>query len=198
VEPEAASLDGDLDARLVAQARGGDLEAFGQIVRRHEDRLYGTVLRLVGSAEDARDLVQETFVKAYERLGAFRGASSIYTWMFRIAVNASLSHRRRRKHDGIGPPIGAEDEDGRPAAWADPSAPDPAGPMMDAETEAAVQRALDGLDADHRAVVVLRDIQNYGYQEIADILGVPAGTVKSRVHRARMELRERLRPLLTA
>ena len=196
MEPEAASLDGDLDARLVAQARGGDLEAFGQIVRRHEDRLYGTVLRLVGSAEDARDLVQDTFVRAYERLDGFRGTSSLYTWMFRIAVNASLSHRRRRKHDRIGPPIGAEDADGRPAAWADPS--DPAGPMMNAETETAVQRALDGLDADHRAVVVLRDIQNYGYQEIADILGVPAGTVKSRVHRARMELRERLRPLLTA
>lgn len=198
MEPSAASRDGALEQQWVAQAVGGDAEAFGRIVQRHQDRLYGTVLRLVGSAEDARDLVQETFVKAYEQLGTFRGASSLYTWMFRIAVNASLSHRRRGKHDRAAARIEADNGNGQPVAWADPAAPDPADPLMGAETEAAVQRALGELDADHRAVVVLRDLQHYGYQEIADILGVPPGTVKSRVHRARMELRERLRPLLNA
>jgi len=196
VRSNAESFDGAEDRELVAQVMSGQSDAFGAIVERYQDRLYNTVWRLVGNAEDARDLVQDTFVRTYENLGSFRGGSSLYTWMFRIAVNAGLSHRRRRKPLRL---ADADDgEDGRPIGWADPSSVNPADPLDAAETEAIVQRALGELDADQRAVVVLRDIQHLDYQEIADILEVPAGTVKSRLHRARLALRDRLRPLLKA
>ena len=176
---------------------GGDGTAFASIVERYQDRLHNAIFRLVGSAEDARDLLQDSFVKAYENLEGFRGGSSLYTWLFRIAVNTALSHRRKRKwtHVGLGP---TSDDDSAPeSGWADTEAPDPADPIMAAETEAAVQQALDDLDEEHRTVVVLRDIQHCDYREMAEILGVPSGTVKSRLHRARLMLRDKLTPLLS-
>ncbi|MCX5676298.1 MAG: sigma-70 family RNA polymerase sigma factor [Planctomycetota bacterium] len=192
----AASSGGPADPELVSQTLGGDGAAFGALVERYQDRLYNAIYRLVGSAEDARDLTQDALVKAYENLEGFRGGSSLYTWLFRIAVNTALSHRRKRKwmHVGLAPV--SEDDPGAEAGWADPAAADPADPVMAAETEALVQQALGALDEEHRTVVVLRDIQHCDYREMAEILGVPAGTVKSRLHRARLMLRDRLKPLL--
>ena len=191
----AASRSNLTDQKLIGQVLSGDSAAFGEIVERHEDRLYNTICRLVGSADDARDLLQDTFVKAYEKLDDFRGGSSLYTWLFRIAVNTSLSHRRRRKWVQMGAPAG--DDDANPGnAVADTAAVDPADPLIAAETETLVQEAINSLDDEHRTVVVLRDIQHCDYHEIADILDVPPGTVKSRLHRARMMLRDRLEPLL--
>jgi len=189
---------GPADPELVRQVVGGDGAAFGPIVERYQDRLYNTVYRMVGSAEDARDLVQEVFIKAYENLASFKGTSSLYTWLFRIAVNASLSHRRKRKWvRRIGPP--GDGGDGQPPSdCPDPGDTNPAREMLAAETEATVQQALAQLDDEHRTVVVLRDIQHCDYREIADILGVPTGTVKSRLHRARLLLRDKLQPLRKA
>ena len=192
----AASRNGLADHELVGQARAGNGAAFGEIVERHKDRLHNTVYRLVGSAEDARDLVQDTFVKAYENLEHFRGSSSLYTWLFRIAVNTSLSHRRKRKWVQMGSPAGSDDDSNPGDAVIDPASADPADPLVAAETEALVQEAIDSLDEEHRTVVVLRDIQHCDYHEIAEILDVPPGTVKSRLHRARLMLRDKLRPLL--
>jgi RNA polymerase sigma-70 factor (ECF subfamily) len=152
---------------------------------------------MVGSAEDARDLVQDVFVKAYENLATFQGTSSLYTWLFRIAVNASLSHRRKRRTVRVVRTGEGEDGDGSDG-WPDRDLQDPAGRLLAAETEAAVQQALDSLDEEHRTVVVLRDVQHCDYREMAEILGVPAGTVKSRLHRARLLLRDKLQPLLNA
>jgi RNA polymerase sigma-70 factor (ECF subfamily) len=195
VASRAASRGNLAEQELIGQVLSGDSAAFGEIVERHEDRLYNTIYRLVGSADDARDLLQDTFVKAYEKLDDFRGGSSLYTWLFRIAVNTSLSHRRRRKWVQMGAPAG--DDDPNPGnAVADTAAVDPADPLIAAETETLVQEAINSLDDEHRTVVVLRDIQHCDYHEIADILEVPPGTVKSRLHRARMMLRERLEPLL--
>jgi len=195
VASRAASRSNLTDQKLIGQVLSGDSAAFGEIVERHEDRLYNTIYRLVGSADDARDLLQDTFVKAYEKLDDFRGGSSLYTWLFRIAVNTSLSHRRRRKWVQMGAPAG--DDDANPGnAVADTAAVDPADPLIAAETETLVQEAINSLDDEHRTVVVLRDIQHCDYHEIADILDVPPGTVKSRLHRARMMLRDRLEPLL--
>ena len=184
------------DQELVSRTIGGDGAAFAAIVERYQDRLHNAIYRLVGSAEDARDLLQDTLVKAYENLDGFRGGSSLYTWLFRIAVNTALSHRRKRKwtHVGLGPV--SDDDPAAEGNWPDPSAPDPADPIMAAETETAVQHALDALDEEHRTVVVLRDIQHCDYRDMAEILGVPAGTVKSRLHRARLMLRDKLKPLL--
>jgi RNA polymerase sigma-70 factor (ECF subfamily) len=218
VTPRFGTSGGPADAELVSQVVGGDGAAFGPIVERYQDRLYNTVYRMVGSAEDARDLVQEVFVKAYENLASFKGTSSLYTWLFRIAVNASLSHRRKRRWVRLAGPA-ADPGDGEAARpvespaghgtsrsrargatgnWPDPADGDPAREMLAAETEAAVQQALAQLDDEHRTVVVLRDVQHCDYREIADILGVPTGTVKSRLHRARLLLRDKLQPLLKA
>jgi len=192
------SRGGPADQELVDQVVGGDASVFGQVVERYQERLYNTVYRLVGSAEDARDVVQEVFIKAYENLAGFRGGSSLYTWLFRIAVNTSLSYRRKRKWVHLVAPTG-EAPEGNPAeAWADPAAPDPAGRIAHAEIEQEVQQALGELEEELRTVVVLRDIQHCDYRQIAQILEVPTGTVKSRLHRARLLLREKLRPLLKA
>jgi RNA polymerase sigma-70 factor (ECF subfamily) len=184
------------DHELVSRTIGGDGTAFAAIVERYQDRLHNVIYRLVGSTEDARDLLQDTFVKAYENLDGFRGGSSLYTWLFRIAVNTALSHRRKRRwtHVGLGPVSDADPAS--EAGWPDPAAPDPADPMLAAETETAVQQALNGLDEEHRTIVVLRDIQHCDYNDMAEILGLPAGTVKSRLHRARLMLRDKLKPLL--
>ena len=192
----AASRGNLNDDELVGQVLAGDGAPFSEIVQRHEDRLYNTIYRLVGSADDARDLLQDTFVKAYENLKTFRGGSSLYTWLFRIAVNTSLSHRRRRKWVQMSAPPGDEDDPNPGNAVADTAAADPADRLVTSETEVLVQEAINGLDDEHRTVVVLRDIQHCDYRQIAEILEVPQGTVKSRLHRARMMLRDKLQPLL--
>jgi RNA polymerase sigma-70 factor (ECF subfamily) len=193
VTSRSGTSDGPTDQELIERVVAGDGGAFGTIVERYEDRLYNAIYRLVGSADDARDLLQDTFIKAYENLGTFRGGSGLYTWLFRIAVNTSLTHRRKRKWFQVGP---ASDEGDPVPTVADTAAADPSDALVAAEIEAQVQQALDSLDDEHRTVVVLRDIQHFDYHEIAEILEVPAGTVKSRLHRARLMLREKLKPLL--
>lgn len=176
----------DDDQSLVEACRGGQTQAFGVLVRRYEDRLYATLLRLVGRAEDAHDLLQDAFLRAFKKLNTFHGDSSFYTWVYRIAVNLALSERRRRR-----PAPGRIDDRAEPAD--DPLRADPTLPAERAELEATVQRALMALAPDHRAVVVLKDLDGLRYEDIAAILGIPVGTVRSRLHRARGELRESLK-----
>jgi len=176
------------DQGLIDACRAGQTEAYGTLVQRYQDRLFPTVLRLTGSVEDALDLVQETFLRAYEKLNLFQGESSFYTWVYRIAVNLALSGRRKRSWLRL--------SDTPQAEAADRSETDPALPLERAERERIVQEALNALAPDHRAVVVLKEFDGLRYEEIAAILGVPVGTVRSRLHRARCDLRERLRPLI--
>ena len=182
------------DQSLIAACRAGRTEAFGMLVDRYQDRLYPTVLRLIGRPDDALDLLQETFLRAFERLESFQGDSSFYTWVYRIAVNLALSDRRRRKRKGCrlleGERVGPIDPPD------DPEQTDPSLPLERSERDDRIQAALDELAPDHRAVVVLKDLDGLRYEEIAETLGVPIGTVRSRLHRARCELRERLKDLL--
>lgn len=179
------------DLGLIAACRAGQTDAFGILVRRYQDRLFPTVLRLTGSAEDSLDLLQEAFLRAYKKLGSFHAESSFYTWIYRIAVNLALSDRRRkrrmfwltREEPGRG-------ERNEPAD--DIRQSDPALPLERAERDQLIQEALNQLAPDHRAVVVMKDLDGLRYEEIAETLGVPVGTVRSRLHRARCELRERL------
>jgi RNA polymerase sigma-70 factor (ECF subfamily) len=180
------------DQSLIDACRRGHSEAFGVLVRRYQDRLYPTVLRLTGCAEDAQDLLQEAFLRAYQKLSRFHGESSFYTWVYRIAVNLALSDRRRRRpmlRLGGGP-------GGGPDETADGHETDPSLPLERAERDRLVQTALNTLAADHRAVVVLKEFDGLRYEEIAAVLGIPVGTVRSRLHRARCELREKLRALI--
>jgi len=181
------------DQYLIAACLAGRTDAFGILVRRYQDRLYPTVLRLTGCAEDAHDLLQDAFLKAYEKLGSFHGESSFYTWVYRITVNLALSDRRKRRTtwrlrvDRRGEPFDTAD---------DVHQTDPSLPLERAERDALIQAALNALAPDHRAVVVLKDLDGLRYEEIAETLGVPIGTVRSRLHRARYELRQRLRGVI--
>lgn len=183
------------DNSLVQACRAGRTDAFGVLVRRYEDRLFPTILHLMGSPEDAQDVLQDSFVRAFEKLNQFHGESSFYTWIYRIAVNLALSEYRRNRQRGRGPlepdvrALAAEPADDSPET-------DPATVLERAEREAVVHAALDELGPEHRAVVILKDFDGRRYEEIAALLEIPVGTVRSRLHRARAELRERLRPLL--
>jgi RNA polymerase sigma-70 factor, ECF subfamily len=181
------------DQSLIEQCRAGKTEAFGILVRRYQDRLYPTILRLCGRAEDAHDLLQDTFLRAYEKLGRFQGESSFYTWIYRIAVNLSLSDRRKRRVPGrVAPAKGGETVETADASGRS----DPSLPTQRAEEDALIQKALSELTPEFRSVVVLKDLDGLRYEEIADVLGIPVGTVRSRLHRARGELKERLRGVL--
>jgi RNA polymerase sigma-70 factor (ECF subfamily) len=182
-------MSGCLDDHcLIAACRSGKTEAFGVLVSRYQDRLYPTVFRLTGCAEDAHDLLQEAFLRAYEKLERFHGESSFYTWIYRIAVNLALSDRRKRRHESIAVFLGDVPDDrieGNPAA-----------PLERAERDERIQEALNALAPDHRAVVVMKEFDGLHYEEIGAMLGVPVGTVRSRLHRARCELRALLRTLV--
>jgi RNA polymerase sigma-70 factor, ECF subfamily len=188
------------DADLVERARGGDTNAFGELVRKYQDRVYNTCWRMCSDRTEAEDLAQEAFVKAFQALGGFSGRSQFYTWVFRIAVNLVLSARRRRKRAATYSLDAARNhdpgEDGKLLAMHLAALnPLPGEQVARNEQEVAVLQALGRLDEEHRVVVVLRDLEDLGYDEIAEILGVPSGTVKSRLHRARLALREELAPL---
>jgi RNA polymerase sigma-70 factor (ECF subfamily) len=184
------------DLSLVEACRSGQTEAFGALVRRYQDRLYPTMLRLIGSAEDAEDVLQDAFVRAFERLDQFHGESSFYTWIYRIAVNVALSgHRRRRVRLSLKPQRMLRARGTAEPADESPDA-DPALQLERAEREQIVEHALNQLAPEHRAVIVLKDFDGHRYEEISGILHIPVGTVRSRLHRARGELRELLRPVI--
>ena len=183
------------DLSLVEACRSGQTEAFSLLVQRYQGRLYPTIARLVGSADDAEDILQDAFVRAFEKLDQFQGDSSFYTWIYRIAVNLALSgHRRRRVRSVLR--LGHRRATARGTHPADESAEsDPAAPLERAERDQIVRAALDRLGPEHRAVVVL-NLDGRRYEEIGAILDIPVGTVRSRLHRARCELRDRLRALV--
>lgn len=189
------------DAALVDQCRHGDPSSLTRLVEKYQDRVFNTCRRLCGDPDEAADLTQEVFVRVLESIGRFGGRSGLYTWMFRIAVNLSIS--RRRKSGRRPTPLSLDSGSGRgeadagSAPWACAAPTDSADQrLMDAEMQSAVSAALDELDDEFRTVLVLRDIESFDYEQIAEILDVPRGTVKSRVHRARMALRDKLAPLM--
>lgn len=191
------------DATLVEEARAGDMSAFARLVTKYQDRVVNACWRICGNLDDAQDLTQEAFLHALESLDSFRHKASFYTWLFRIAVNLSISHRRKSAraiklslHGADGQFRGdhqAATLVNRVSAEAD----DPAARVSTREAGRLAARGLEQLDDDYRTVVVLRDIEGMDYQQIGLILGVPVGTVKSRLHRARMELRSVLEPILS-
>ena len=181
------------DSALVSACKAGQTEAYGVLVRKYQDKLYPTLLRLTGHPEDAHDLLQDSFLRAFEKLGKFHGESSFFTWIYRIAINLSLSNRRRRRPLTLSR---ESSQDLNSDGGADPRNHDPSLPLEAMEREQLVQNALNALAKDQRAVVVLKEFDGLQYDEIAGILKIPVGTVRSRLHRARLELKERLRSLV--
>jgi len=190
------------DAVMVARCRKGDMQAFGVLVAKYQHRLLNVVLRICGSREDAEELAQEAFLRALERIDQFRGDSGFYTWLFRIATNLAISHRRRRGRARFQSLTGAENPGGSQANNLAPAAagrgdPSPEAAAMAAETNRRVLEALEELDDEFRLVAILSDIEGMAYAEIAKVLQIPVGTVKSRLHRARCILKEKLADLVS-
>ena len=189
------------DAHLVEQVQAGETEAYGALVRKYQDRVFNACWRICGHLDDARDLTQDAFLKGLENISSFRGESRFYTWIFRVAVNLALSHRRKAKTRQTVSLDQAATASGTQAEMLakrvkDAQAENPQRAASDAELQGKVVAALQQLDSDYRAVIVLRDIEGFDYAEIGAILDIPSGTVKSRLHRARMALREVVAPLI--
>ena len=176
------------DEALLDRSRRGDREAFAALVDRYQDPLYTMALRLLGSPADAADVVQETFTRAFTNLPTLRGAS-VRGWLFRVALNCGRDVQRRQTRRPTRP---LEDDEGRVLELPDPSA-GPEASALGRERAAAVRAALGELPADFRTVVVLRDVNDLSYEEIAEALSLPLGTVKSRLSRARSLLAASLR-----
>jgi RNA polymerase sigma-70 factor (ECF subfamily) len=183
------------DAEVIARARKGDHDAFRVLVERYQERAYRLALRVLRDEESARDVVQEGFFKVYRSLDRFEGRSGFYTWLYRVVMNLCLDAKRRDRSNRH-----VEWDEAVPVA-ADPGAADaaselyrersgPAGSLERAELREFVARAIEQLPDDARQTLVLREIEGLSYAEIAECLGVPKGTVMSRLHHARRRVRE--------
>lgn len=170
------------EAELLARVLNGDHDAFDQIMRNHEDRVFSVCLRIVGEREQALDATQETFLTVFRKAGQFKGDSALGTWIYRIAVNTcydQLRKQKRRRTDPIPDHLEPADHTAEDAVEAAGLRPE-------------IQRALAGIPEDFRVAVVLSDIEGMGLPDIADLLGIPVGTVKSRVFRGRRLLAREL------
>ena len=179
------------DKRLIADCLRGNNNAFGELVQRYQDRLYSTVYRLVGHVDDAQDIVQEAFLNAYQSLDSFKGDSLFFTWLYRIAFNTAISFKRKQRaaisldahRDGEGSSMD-------PLDTSEYSRPEHA--LERTEQERRLQEAFNQLSSEHRAVLILKDVEGLKYDMMAEILQVPIGTIRSRLHRARSEMRDLL------
>ncbi|MCX5877895.1 MAG: sigma-70 family RNA polymerase sigma factor [Deltaproteobacteria bacterium] len=188
------------DALLIKAFQRGDKRAFDQLVIRHKDRIFNLCYRFIGDYEEANDSAQEAFVKAYGSLKTFRLESAFSTWLYRIAVNTcknklgSSSYRAKRKTVSLDNP--GNNEVGALPMEIQNGTPSPLARMEEKERRRLVQTALDALPAEFKMVVALRDIEGLSYEEIAQVTGLNLGTVKSRIARARTDLRNKLRGVL--
>ena len=182
------------DARILRGLRAGIEGAYEELINRYEQPVYGLVYRLVGNQTDACDVVQEVFLKVFRGVNSFREQSSLRTWIYRIAVNQAHNQRRwwvrHSRHE-----VSIESDRGeaeRPPEFARDPGRSPFEQALDSETRTLIERALTRINPVFRTAVVLRDIQNLSYEEIAEILQVSLGTVKSRILRGREALRKEL------
>jgi RNA polymerase sigma-70 factor (ECF subfamily) len=178
--------DGMTDLELVEEVRNGRREAYTELMRRHQERVYWFVRKIVGTHEDADDVTQETFVKAYLNLGDFRGDSSFFTWIYRIALNGALNAVRKRQ-------VVAYVRENDLISRLFPSGDDPHRELERKETETQLQRAVAGLPEKQRAVFVLRYYEELSYEEISAILKTSVGGLKANYFHALRKIREALR-----
>ena len=177
------------EARLVREIRAGDGDAFETLVREHQTRVYNLALRMTGSEEDAQDIAQETFLKAWRTMGKYRGECSLGSWLYRIASNLSIDLLRKNKRQQREKIVSLEDngEDGRTLELPD-LREEPQTILEREENRRAVWACLEKLPEEQRLILVLRDVNGLSYEEIGASMGLEMGTVKSRIFRAREKL----------
>jgi len=180
------------ESELVIQAQAGRLAAFGTLISHYQERLYALALRLTGSDDDAAEIVQETFLRALKAIRQFKRKSTFYTWLVRIMINLvnDQRDRKRRESQYLTQQKRVVLEGSQAGRLLDLG--DPAGAMQARETSESVHRALETLDPDHKQALVLRELEQFSYKQIAEMLEISEGTVKSRLFRARESLRKSL------
>ncbi len=186
---DKAAPDAAEDQKLVKRARGGDLESYDELVRRYQERIYATIYHMTANHEDANDLAQETFIKAYQALNSFKGDSSFFTWVYRIAVNKTINFLKQRKnktHMSLNDlDFNAEHDPDLVALVSDKT------PRRDVnliELQEKLNGAMQKLSEIHRLVVTLHDVQGLSHEDISKIMGCNTGTVRSRLFYARQQL----------
>ena len=184
----------ETDEQLVRKSQQDDERAFGELVSRYESKVYSLALKMVRNPEDAEDVLQDTFLRAYRGIKSFKGNSTFSTWIYRITANSALMRLRKRQL----PTVSIDDADEREAPiniadWA----PGPVEQMLNQETQAAMTEAIEALPPEFRQVFVLRDIEELSNAEVAEVLDISVAAVKSRLHRARLKVRNRLATYFT-
>jgi RNA polymerase sigma-70 factor (ECF subfamily) len=186
---DASTPAGSLEGDLVRRARRGDLDAYDELVKRYQERIYATVYHMTSNHEDANDIAQEAFIKAYQALKSFKGGSSFYTWLYRIAVNKTINFLKQRKnkhHFSLNDiDFNAENDPDLVALVSDKT---PFRNVGLTELQKKLNEALHKLSEPHRMVVVLHDVQGLSHDEIADIMECNIGTVRSRLFYARQQM----------
>jgi RNA polymerase sigma-70 factor (ECF subfamily) len=186
----------DSDQQLVQRVQAGDKAAFDLLVRKYQHRVLKLVSRFVSDAAEAEDVAQEAFIKAYRALASFRGDSAFYTWLYRIAINtaknALVSNRRRPVDFDLD--LQDPEQYDRHARLKEGDTPE--GVLLTEEIRAVVERAMEQLPEDLRTAIVLRELEGLSYEEIAEAMDCPVGTVRSRIFRAREAIDKKLKPLL--
>jgi RNA polymerase sigma-70 factor (ECF subfamily) len=195
-----AAADIDADALLVARVKQGDVRAFEMLVVKYQRRIERLIGRMVRDSDLVQDIAQETFIRAYRALPNFRGESAFYTWLYRIAVNSAKKALSDMKRDPLVLESSrAPNEDGDETSRVENELSDgetPEGVLASKEIAAAVNSAIDALSEDLRQAITLREIEGLSYEEIAEVMNCPIGTVRSRIFRARDAIAQRLKPLL--
>ncbi len=186
-----------VETRLIERAKAQDETAFDQIVALYSDRLYNYILRMVGNPQDAEDVLQEVFLRAYQGLPSFDGRSKLNTWLFQIATNLCIDFYRRRGRRVQTVPFQASssewlDTEAEEIEFEDTQTPNPMEALLDKELQQVVERALEALSPKLKTVLLLYDVEGLSYEEIAQALRIPMGTVKSRLHLARSEVQKQV------
>ncbi|MBZ0252350.1 MAG: sigma-70 family RNA polymerase sigma factor [Candidatus Methylomirabilis sp.] len=182
------------DAELVRHAQKGDQDAFRALLERYERKVFSVALGMVQSPDDAMDVTQEAFISAYRSLGRFRGESTFYTWLCRIAINLAIDFKRRGARSLAVDPADLEALEAASPAVDGPEDPNEA--YFQTERREAILKAVDELPPAQRAAIILREVDGLAYEEIAQVLKISKGTVMSRLHYARKKLQARLEPYL--
>jgi RNA polymerase sigma-70 factor (ECF subfamily) len=190
----------DQDGEVVKRCIQGETQAFNVLVEKYYKKIYNLAYRFVGDSEEANDLAQEIFTAAFQNLAKFRGDAKFSTWLFQIATNRGKNKFKYLKRRGYfvnrGQIDSDDDRDYLQRAVPDHST-NPEDLLAGKQLQKVVQDAINELDPDHKAIVILRDIEGFSYEEIAKILDLPEGTTKSRLHRARMVVKEKLKKVLS-
>lgn len=187
----------DIERLLIKKSKSGDVEAFEQLIFDYQKKAYNIALRIMGNQEDAKDMCQEAFIRIYKSIEGFKEQSSFSTWMYRIITNVCLDEiRRKKKNDTVSMDSTFETQDGEMHFEVASEDDTPEEAYIRSEKKRAILKAINELNEEYKTAIVLRDIQGFSYEEIANILCCSIGTVKSRINRGRNILKDKLRTLL--